>query len=103
MQLEIKNNTAIVASPEIDEKTVFVKKLMGEYKTTDKLFVENLTGLKINGLFEHGNCECTLCMLIVAGKNLRIINVSEFLTAYQHADTSGKILTTEEGKILIYG
>ena len=41
--------------------------------------------------------------VIIADINLKIINVSEFLTAYQHADTSGKILTTEEGKILIYG
>lgn len=52
MQLEIKRNTAVVASVEIDEKTVFIKKLMGEHKIRSEFYVEAPLNLQIGDYIE---------------------------------------------------
>ncbi len=52
MQLGIKRNTATVASVEIDDKTIFSKKLMGEHKITAEFYSKSPLNLLLGDYIE---------------------------------------------------
>lgn len=55
MILEIKRALTVVASVEIDQKTIFVKKLMGEHKIKSEFYVQAPLGLQLGDYIEHNS------------------------------------------------
>lgn len=66
---------------------------LNDYVTIEGFVTE---GFKVANVTKAGN-------QITATIKLKITEIDEFITVYKHADVNGKILTTADGKILVYG